>query len=488
MSYNKKAHILCVEDNVTLARRCQVRLQRDGHCVDLAFDAQEGLEKYQAAMYDIVAVDHGLSPFTGLDLIQQMSRVRDLPPLIVMTSLGQEQMALDALRLGASDYIVKDAHGGYLELLPAVVKQVLLQRNMLEERQQVIDALHKHNQNLTRLNQVGQEMTALLDMQQVAGRLLMAGTEIVDAEAGSLWAWDEEAPGNLICRAVSHYGEHQPMVNMKLDSNEGFVSWVAQNQEPVNISSASSDPRFSSKVDALLDFKTKTLLAVPLHARGQVIGVLEIVNKLENNTFTQNDLALVEMLAASAAIAIDNARLFSKVQKMAITDELTGLHNRRYFFHVAAREYERAQRYHADLSIIMLDIDCFKVINDTYGHMVGDQVLREMAQRMLEKVRTVDVIGRYGGEEFAIILPETDLQAAYGVAERLLERIASHPFQTRNGGVSLTASAGVASIQMRTKNLLGLLDCADTALYNAKRAGRNCVRIGTEPEGGEAIP
>lgn len=221
----------------------------------------------------------------------------------------------------------------------------------------------------------------------------------------------------------------------------------------------------------------QTFLGVPLTARGAVIGSLYLTDKTDDRPFTQEDEDLVAGLAADATIAIENARLFERIQQMAITDDLTGLYNRRHFFELGEREFDRARRYYRPLAAIMLDIDYFKRVNDTYGHATGDLVLHTVADRCRKNLRDADLLGRYGGEEFVALLPENDLQGAYNAAERLRECIIEAPIETPQGPLRITISLGVACFSEDCSSLTTLLNRADMALYEAKRAGRNRAEI-----------
>jgi diguanylate cyclase (GGDEF)-like protein len=215
---------------------------------------------------------------------------------------------------------------------------------------------------------------------------------------------------------------------------------------------------------------------VPLVLRGNLVGFLSMGNRLAH-VYNDAEVRLVQSFANEVSIAIENARLFKEIQALATTDGLTGLYNRRHFYQLGDREYIRSHRYNRPLSLLMLDIDHFKNINDTYGHLVGDEVLKNVAQTCLVRVRGGDVVGRYGGEEFTILLSETNEASAVILAERLRETVSETSFETEKGIVKVTISIGVASIDIDCTNLEDLFRHSDQALYAAKNAGRNCVRI-----------
>ena len=216
-------------------------------------------------------------------------------------------------------------------------------------------------------------------------------------------------------------------------------------------------------------------LGVPLTFQERVIGLLAI-DSVTPNHFNQENVSLAATFADQVAVALENARTYEKVQTQAITDALTGIYNRRGLFEIGEFEFLRARRINRPLCALMLDIDHFKRVNDHYGHATGDQALRKIAERCVTSARTVDLIGRYGGEEFVILLPETHLESARGVAERLRQLVADEAISTDAGPLRVTVSIGVA--EASDHDTLGtLIERADAALYEAKRAGRNCVRV-----------
>lgn len=220
----------------------------------------------------------------------------------------------------------------------------------------------------------------------------------------------------------------------------------------------------------------KSHLGIPLILGERMIGVL-VVRSKNVNAYTADQIRLVETIAYQASIAMDNSQLFEKMQQLAITDSLTGLYNRRYFFPFAEKEIERSKRYEKELSIILMDIDHFKKVNDKFGHQIGDQALKMAADICLQELRQVDVICRYGGEEFVILLPETSKSEAGQAAQRICDAIAAARLPTEQGEVAITISMGVADLTREEDDINSLIKKADQALYQAKHAGRNQVAV-----------
>ncbi|MBL8057476.1 MAG: diguanylate cyclase [Anaerolineales bacterium] len=217
-------------------------------------------------------------------------------------------------------------------------------------------------------------------------------------------------------------------------------------------------------------------LAVSMRVQDRITGALCVLTA-RPRAYSADDQQLFELLAAQAAVAIENAQLLARVQQLAIVDGLTGLYNRRHFFALASREWERARRTAGVLAVLMIDLDHFKLVNDSYGHAVGDLVLRQVAALCREALRQVDVIARYGGEELIALLPDTPLTEARRAAERLRRQVAAASFPSPHGGLAQTISIGVAARHGPTdaESLDDLIDQADQALYAAKQQGRNQV-------------
>ena len=237
---------------------------------------------------------------------------------------------------------------------------------------------------------------------------------------------------------------------------------------------------------------TQSIVAVPLLLSGKVNGMIS-AQSYQPDSYKDEDRELLEILAAHAAIALENAKLFSEMQEMADKDPLTGLMlNRRKFYELAEREFARAKRYPESLSVIMLDVDHFKNFNDQFGHKIGDLILKMAAEICIQNVRHVDIVGRHGGEEFIILFPSTNAKNAAEVAERIRRQIetsslkdASQFLETVNGvliapeTVHVTVSVGVAELDDTYSSIDVLVDHADRAMYLAKNEGRNQVKIWT---------
>ncbi|MCB0179987.1 MAG: hybrid sensor histidine kinase/response regulator [Anaerolineae bacterium] len=308
MPTSNAIRILYMEDDAGLARLFKKKLERAGFSIDLAPDGETGLIMAAAARYDVIAVDQNMPVYDGLAIIRRLADRGPLPPTIMITGSGNEQIAIEAMKLGASDYIVKDGDGRYLELLPTVIEQVLVKERLIRERHEAILSLQQVNRNLSLLNRVGQELTASLDLQKIATTLLQAVTETIGAEGSSVWLKTDRPEKGLICQAAYHRSHPTTPIKLHLRPGQGIAGWVSEQGQSVTITSATDDPRFAPEIDRETKCHTESLLAVPISARGTVIGTLEVINKI-GGCFNADDRALVETLAASAAIAIDNARL-----------------------------------------------------------------------------------------------------------------------------------------------------------------------------------
>ncbi|MHC4396354.1 MAG: sensor domain-containing diguanylate cyclase [Planctomycetota bacterium] len=224
------------------------------------------------------------------------------------------------------------------------------------------------------------------------------------------------------------------------------------------------------------NYKTNNCIIVPLICQERVVGVLNLADKLEGDTFNSEEIALIELFSQLVGASIGNIKLFEKIQRQATTDGLTGLANHKTFYEVLEKELWRARRYGGQISLILVDVDNLKKINDTYGHRTGDKVICQIGRKIKECIRQIDTAARYGGDEFGAILPNTPLSDAVVVAERMVEMVANSPVTWKKELIKLSISVGLGQYDAET-NPEEITSRSDQALYAAKQAGKNTVRV-----------
>ncbi|MBA7588789.1 hypothetical protein ES708_30858 [subsurface metagenome] len=219
--------------------------------------------------------------------------------------------------------------------------------------------------------------------------------------------------------------------------------------------------------------RCKSILCAPIMHQGKITGILYMENNLTANVFTPERLELLGIISAQAAISLANAKLFD----LATTDGLTKLFVHRYFHLLLDQEIQRSRRHSQPVSLVMMDIDNFKDVNDTYGHQLGDEVLRSVAGAIKKSSRAVDVVARYGGEEFVLILPETDTEGALIAAEKIRRLVEEQEISHEGEKLHVTISLGIATFPLPAGEKDILIKFADEAMYAAKRAGKNRVSV-----------
>ncbi|MFN8008665.1 MAG: diguanylate cyclase [Terriglobia bacterium] len=319
---------------------------------------------------------------------------------------------------------------------------------------------------------------AYLEAPQLYRMILEKSAEVLKAEQASLMIYDETS-GDLGIKVVKGLNE-KIVQNLRIKPGEGIAGFVFETGQPLLIKDIEADLRFEKKQRAR--YKTKSLMSVPLKVHQRKIGVLNLADKLEGASFDERDLKLLESIAGHAAVALERTgfyRMSEDLRKISVTDSLTDLYNRRFFQDRMNEEIERARRHSHPVSLIMLDIDNFKNYNDTHGHLAGDEALRLTASIIKSSVRNIDLVVRYGGEEFAVILPLTETMAARDIAERIRTGVSGHffPDDSMRTSVKLSVSLGIASFPNHAGNLAELVGNADKALYLAKVSGKNRVRL-----------
>ena len=352
------------------------------------------------------------------------------------------------------------------------------------------EALAQMVERLKVLYQATHAISASLDMEQLCDSIHAAVEKVMPCDDFVMDGYDEQTNEIIPIYAVEY--PRRRIFTEKYFADHGMAGRIVHTQMPILLNSVedidNSGINFELYGTAPTE-PTQSILAVPMLLHGKVIGMIS-AQSYKENAYTSEDQYLLELLAAHAAIAIDNARLFSKTQQLADIDPLTGILSRRKFYELAEREFSRSMRYKKPLSVIMLDVDEFKKFNDRFGHKVGDLVLRLVATQCKSSLRDVDIFGRLGGEEFVVALPDTDLKDAVIAANRLHKVVeeadlteAENLFDlmasdtSKKEALKVTVSVGVAACDESCKNIEVVIDRADRAMYSVKYTGRNRINV-----------
>ncbi len=253
------------------------------------------------------------------------------------------------------------------------------------------------------------------------------------------------------------------LLGKTIKKGRGIAGWIAENKVPLLVQDASRDYRFDNSFDQVTDFETKSIIGVPLVSRGEAFGVIELINKLEDTMFTPVDLKLLSTIADFTAIAIEKVYYYESIKKLLNLDHLTGVYNRRYLQFYLTKEIERLKRDGETLSLLFIDIDDFKGINDTYGHLKGDEVLKFVADTLVKASRKSDLVFRYGGDEFIVLLPRTSADKA----EKLKKRI-EDLLDKGNSIVERPVRLSIGFHEARGEDYRELLNFVDQDMYLQK--------------------
>jgi diguanylate cyclase (GGDEF)-like protein len=336
----------------------------------------------------------------------------------------------------------------------------------------LLTALERRNRELEVLIEIGKALTSVLDLPGVLDVIMAQLNHLLHAQDWALLLRDAES-GVLTCTAApapagrARQGE-------QLVRGEGIAGWVAEHDQPLLITDLGQERRFTGRA---LGSAAGSVICVPVKIRERMLGVIELGKGPQEPPFIAEDLQVLLTIADYAAIAIDNARNFQRVSELAITDDLTGLYNSRHLHALLNEEVERVARYGGKLSVIFIDLDFFKQVNDTHGHLIGSRTLAEVGQLLRSNIRKVCKAARYGGDEFVIILPNTGKSGAMTLATRLRELFREYEFRDEDGSsFNLTASFGLATFPDDAGSKDDLIRAADQAMYRVKESTRDDVQ------------
>ena len=412
--------ILVVEDSQTDALLVKHALRKE-YGVDHVRSPEEARASLQDGKYVAVVTDYRLPGTSGMELLRWIcDRGMDVP-VIVMSGQGDERVAAEALKLGAYDYIVKSEES--LASLPVAIQHAV-HRHQLEQRAQMLQQI------------VENASDAIITMEE-DGRILTANRAVTPVSG--------YAPDEIVGQPIT----------------ELFPRDVAGNDTPAMLAAGAAGNSWQGDLFA----RRKDGSLLPVHMSTSVL---------------RGRAGQALCLIGIARDIAERQQLLEKLKRLTITDNLTGLFNHRFFQDRLHYEFMRARRYGQLLGCIMMDVDYFKAVNDTHGHLAGDDALKSLACTVTQAARSVDIVARYGGEEFAVLLPNTDLAGARRCAENIWEAIGTSEIQSREGPLRLTVSVGVTALTPDVENAQELHRRADAALLLAKRRGRNNVCVWDE--------
>ncbi|MGQ0764777.1 MAG: diguanylate cyclase [Gemmatimonadota bacterium] len=491
------SRILVADDDTAVLQTMSWVLKEHGFDVVTARDAERLFELLDEKQPDLVLLDVVLPDSDGYHVLERMkgdARWRDIPVLMV-SALPPEEAAVRTLGLGAADFVKKPFR--VKELLARIQAQLRM-RGILRSAH---DALREAEQELERVREEAESRRKLVDIlhdvttdlspdeiyhllaRRVARALDLTHCSVILARSGErprVVATAFEQVGGPAGRGFELDLDRYPEIRAALEHGKPVLV------EDVSKSELHAEVRERWRREGTT-VAIRSVIALPFALDAQSAGVFFLRRSTSEPALTEEDVRFADTVVRAAVGAAQRAQALEatradnrRLEMLALTDPLTGVLNRRALTERLAAEMGRVRRYESTVSVLLIDVDHFKNVNDTWGHLIGDSVLTELASLLQGAVRAVDVVARYGGEEFVVVLPETVMSGATTFAERLREQIEGFPFASTAGhALSLTGSIGVASYPSENvESVDELLAAADQALYRAKAAGRNRVVFG----------
>jgi two-component system cell cycle response regulator len=484
--------ILVADDDPDVLHSVSWVLREQGYEVGTAQGGAELITQLNSATPDLLLLDVAMPGQDGYDLLARIKkddRWSDIPVLMV-SSQAPEEAAERTLGLGAADYIKKPFKPR--ELIARVQAQLRLFALLRSTRA----ALKNAEEDLLRARSKAESRRALVDiLREVTGEL--SSDDIYHILAGRVArALSLSRCSVILAQAGDKYGivttayNAPALRNLEIDLRlYPEIQRALETQAPVLVEDLESDPLYNEIraewQEKQIFVPVRSVIALPFALDRSQAGVFFLRRMRDEATLTPDDVEFADAVIKAAVAALQRAQAIettrtenARLEVLAHTDPLTQVLNRRALTTRLGAEMDRARRYQAVLTMLMLDLDHFKVVNDTHGHLVGDDVLRTVAGFLQSAVRSVDIVARYGGEEFVVVLPETGFAGGMVFAERVLSQIAHHKFGATHGPLSLTASVGIAVFPGEgIASVDDLFARADEALYRAKAGGRNRVAV-----------
>jgi len=333
----------------------------------------------------------------------------------------------------------------------------------------------RHSQELNIFHDVAKALTSSLDLDSILQTIMEKMAEYFRPDTWSLLMIDEQH--NELYFAIAVGDAAEALKDVRLKVGEGIAGWVAKNGEQLIVPDVYTDPRFAKRIDEVTQWETRSIICVPLNSKHRVLGVIQLVN-VDMKGFGDQEIFFLQALCHYAAIAIENSRAVEKIQELTITDDCTGLYNARHLYKTLETEVYRSSRFGYEFSILFIDLDHFKQVNDTHGHLVGSKLLAEIGYLIKAQLRLIDYAFRYGGDEFVVLLPQTGKDQALTVAKRLRDALRVSMFCKEEGlNLNIRASIGLATYPHDAKSPHDVIRQADEMMYLVKNTTRDNIGI-----------
>jgi len=333
----------------------------------------------------------------------------------------------------------------------------------------------RQTQELHIFHDVAKALTSSLDLDSILQTIMEKMAEYFRPDTWSLLMVDEEKAELYFAIAIGPASE--ALKNVRLKVGEGIAGHVAKFGEKLIVPDVRKDRRFTKRIDDLTQMETHSIICVPLKSKLRVLGVIQLVN-VEMKSFTHEEEFFLQALCDYAAIAIENARSVEKIQELTITDDCTGLYNARHLYKTLEQEVYRSSRFGYEFSVLFIDLDHFKQVNDTHGHLIGSKLLAEIGYLVKAQLRLIDFAFRYGGDEFVVLLPQTGKDSALVVAKRLRDSMRASAFCKDEGlNLNVRASMGLATFPHDAKTPHDIIRQADEMMYMVKNSTRDNIGI-----------
>lgn len=449
--------ILVVDDESFFRQVFSDILSEEGlYRVDSAASGYEAMERLKVCNYDIVLSDLIMPGVSGLDLLRHTRNLNPSPEVILATSSTSIEMAVQALKNGARDYLLKPCSPDHLK---HIVQSCLAQRRLLDENSLLKSQLHLYQQ--------GQSLATQLDVATLLGDSLHVLLQELGSGRGCAFLEENDQV------SLTSYCQ-----NLTETTARALIRHFAPRIAKLDRVTLLHGDELAGTIPGFDDLRSVWVL--PLIAENHFRGAVILCNPAGEDLPTDLPGRNLGFLAEQIALGFKNACQYEGAKGLIYTDDLTGLYNYRYLQTALSQEIRRAERYDLVFSVVFIDLDLFKNINDQHGHLVGSDLLKEVAAQLKTCIREADLLFRYGGDEFTALLIETDSQGAAIVSERFRSTVEALEYRTARGEICrLTATVGHATFPLHAATQAELIDLADKAMYHGKRV-RNVTRSATQ--------